>query len=116
MREKNILEDVKSCLPIESNDVVAFDDEILAYIGMASGTLNDAGFGNYILIDKDTKWSDFIPEETEISLVNMVRSYMVLQCKVLFDRLDYNNLQFYTDAMTRILYHIRTYDILKKKS
>lgn len=80
----SILNTIKSMLGIP-NDVTNFDEVIKTHINSVFLTLQELGVGpteGFSIQDKDTDWTDYIPEGT---ILNSVKSYMYLKVKMLFD-------------------------------
>ena len=81
--EESILRSVKKLLGIadEDND---FDSDIVIHINSVFLILNQMGIGPDIpfTIDPFTEWTEFI---TEINKISIVKSYVYLKVKLLFD-------------------------------
>lgn len=80
----SILNTIKSMLGIP-NDVTNFDEVIKTHINSVFLTLQELGVGpteGFSIQDKDTDWTDYIPEG---AILNSVKSYMYLKVKMLFD-------------------------------
>ncbi len=80
----SILTSVKKMLGIEE-EYKHFDTDILMHINSAFSILTQIGVGpdsGFMITDETTNWSDFIKEEAKL---NLVKSYMFLKVKLLFD-------------------------------
>ncbi len=80
----SILTSVKKVLGIAEVDT-AFDPDITMHINSVLMILNQLGVGpteGFSIQDKNDFWSDFIPESAKLELV---KSYMYLKVKLLFD-------------------------------
>lgn len=88
MEEVNIMEDIltsiKDLLGISDEDP-SFDSEIIVHINSVFSMLNDIGVGpsDTFHIDSNTHyWNEFL---TDNKLINMVKTYMYLRIKLIFD-------------------------------
>lgn len=80
---ESILTSVKKNLNIAEN-VTAFDPDILLHINSTFAKLNQLGVGpseTFFIEDADATWSDFSTKND----LNMVRSYIYLEVRLLFD-------------------------------
>ena len=80
----SILTSVKKMLGIEE-EYKHFDTDILMHINSAFSILTQIGVGpdsGFMITDDTSNWSDFIKEEAKL---NLVKSYMFLKVKLLFD-------------------------------
>lgn len=81
----SILADIKQLLGVSSAEE-AFDVDITVFINAAFAILCDLGIGSrdgFSITDDSEEWDDFIDESS--SLTNMVKQYIFLKCKVVFD-------------------------------
>jgi len=81
--QESILLTVKKVLGV-SADYTDFDWDIITHINSAFGVLTQLGVGpteGFFIEDEDAEWDDFT---SEISF-KMVRSYIFLKVKMLFD-------------------------------
>lgn len=81
---ESILTSIKKMLGIVEEDTV-FDPDIIMHINSVFLILNQLGVGpkEYFHIEDDVStWNDFIPESQDVDLV---KSYMYLRVKLLFD-------------------------------
>ena len=79
----SILNSIKKSLGIMPNET-AFDPDILMHINTAFAKLNQLGVGpssTFMIEDAEAEWSDF---STNLD-INMVRSYIFLEVRMLFD-------------------------------
>lgn len=79
----SILNSIKKSLGIMPNET-AFDPDILMHINTAFSKLNQLGVGpssTFMIEDAEAEWSDF---STNLD-INMVRSYIFLEVRMLFD-------------------------------
>lgn len=82
---ESILTTVKKMLGIEEEYDV-FDLDIIIHINSVFNILHQIGVGpenGFAITDKTTYWTDYIPENDV--LLNMVKSYMGLKVRKLFD-------------------------------
>ena len=80
---ESILVSILNLLGIESS-VTAFDDEVTMHINSVFSELCQLGVGPeqaYSITDRDDLWTDFV---TDVDL-NMVKSYMWLEVRLMFD-------------------------------
>ena len=80
----SILTTIKKLLGIEES-YTHFDADIILGINTAFSILTQMGVGpvtGFSITDKTAVWSDFIPD---MSKVEMIRSYVHLKVKLLFD-------------------------------
>lgn len=62
-----------------------FDQDLILHINSVFASLQQMGVGpedGFAIIDDSTVWSDYT---SDIKIMNMVKSYMVLRVKLLFD-------------------------------
>lgn len=81
--EDSILETIRVASGREQDDD-AFDTDLIIHINSMFNFLTQCGVGpseGFAISDDSAKWSDFVGEER----FNMVKSYMVLKVRVLFD-------------------------------
>lgn len=80
--ENSILTSTKKILGI-ADDYTAFDLDIITHINSSFYVINQLGVGeeNFYIEDSDALWSDFISIED----YNLVKSYVFLKVKMLFD-------------------------------
>lgn len=81
---ESILSSVKKLLGIQE-DYEHFDADIIIHINSVFSVLNQLGVGPevpFVIFDKSAVWSDFIEDNEEIQ---MVKSYMALKVRLLFD-------------------------------
>lgn len=81
-----ILDNVKTTLGVMP-DHVEFDDVILIHINSVFATLAQIGVGpkKGFLVDKNTKWVDYISDLDQDPTLISVRSYVYLSVRMLFD-------------------------------
>lgn len=82
MLDKSIFETIKKLVgpAVDDDD---FDLDLLVHINTAISTAIQAGIGvPNLLVDQDTKWSDFINNETQV--IGVI-SYIYLTVRLLFD-------------------------------
>ena len=83
--EESILTSVKKVVGLASA-YTEFDEDILMHINSTLSTLTQMGVGvdgGLVIQDATPEWSAFIAEDAE--LYSMVRSYVSLKVKMLFD-------------------------------
>lgn len=81
--EESILNGTKKILGVPE-DYAAFDHDILTHINSVFSVLHQMGVGpttSFYIEDASTEWSEFT---TDIAL-NLIRSYVFLKVKMLFD-------------------------------
>lgn len=81
--EESILTSTKKILGL-SESYTAFDMDIILHINSVFSILNQLGVGtaNFSIEDDSSKWDDFIGDADGM---NMVRSYVFLKVRLLFD-------------------------------
>ena len=80
----SILTSIKKMLSIEE-EYEHFDPDILMHINSAFSILTQLGVGpdsGFMIMDKNATWDDFIKDEAQL---NLVKSYMFVKVKLLFD-------------------------------
>lgn len=82
--ELSIYEDIKDILGVPDD---SFKESLLMFINGALDIMNQAGAGRPVLLTTETPWSDFQdPSQAKANEnFNLVRSYVWLRCKVMFD-------------------------------
>lgn len=81
---ESILDSIKKLLGIES-EYDAFDTDVIIHINSVFMVLNQLGVGPeapFVIRGRDEQWSDF---DSNIGLVEAVKSYMYLKIRLLFD-------------------------------
>lgn len=80
--ESKILEDIRKMLGPDTDPV--FDTDLLIHINTFLDDMTQVGVGpaGGMIVDEDTKWSDFI---TNMKLLPQVRTYVYLKTKLVFD-------------------------------
>src|SRR5689334_24572516 len=82
--EDSILSSTKKVLGLADNYEI-FDPDIIIHINSVFSTLNQLGIGptdGYSIEDKTAKWSDY---QTSPKIIRMLKTYMNLRVKMLFD-------------------------------
>lgn len=82
--EASILTSTKKVLDIAASYTV-FDENIIMYINDAFSVLHDLGLGpneGFMIEDSSAEWEDF---EAPTGKLNMVKAYVFLKTKFLFD-------------------------------
>lgn len=82
--EDSILTSIKKMLGI-TESYEQFDSDLIMHINSVLSILMQLGIGSssgFVIEDKTSTWSDFIGDEKRLSLV---KSYMHLKVKLLFD-------------------------------
>jgi len=80
----SILTSIKKMLGIEE-EYEHFDPDILMHINSAFSILTQLGVGpdnGFMIVDKNATWNEFIKDEAQL---NLVKSYMFIKVKLLFD-------------------------------
>lgn len=91
----SILESVKKLINAEGDNY--FDTDLIIHINTVLGILTQMGVGpaeGFIVDDKSATWSDFIDDE---SLYTMIKTYVALRVKILFDSATASS--FYIDTL-----------------
>lgn len=81
----SILDSVKKKLGMDPDTMKEFDPDIIDAINMALNTLTQVGIGpseGFVISGKNKKWSDFIGDDSRL---NMVRTYVFTQVRLVFD-------------------------------
>lgn len=82
--ENSILTSTKKILGI-AEEYTAFDQDILVHINTAFSVLHQMGIGpanGFMIEDEGSEWTEFIGNDYAL---NMVRSYVFLKVRMLFD-------------------------------
>lgn len=82
--EQSILTSTKKILGL-SADYTVFDFDIITHINSAFSVLSQLGVGpeaGFYIEDASDLWTDFLPNG---NILNMVKTYMFLKVKMLFD-------------------------------
>ena len=80
----SILTSIKKLLGI-ADEYTTFDTDLIIHINSVFMILTQLGVGpakGFSIEDKYSEWSDFIPDSEKC---NLVKSYMLLKVKLLFD-------------------------------
>jgi hypothetical protein len=80
----SILDSVKKTLGLDSSDTT-FDLDVTLFINSAFGPLNQLGVGpvdGFVIMDNTTLWDEYV---SSTSYLGMVKSYIFLKVKMLFD-------------------------------
>lgn len=81
---ESILTSIKKLLGI-TEDYTQFDQDIIMHINSVFNILTQIGVGpstGFSISDKETTWTDYI---SDLSLIEMVKSYIYLKVRILFD-------------------------------
>ena len=82
--EDRILVSTKKVLGL-TEDYTAFDQDVIIHINAAFSVLTQLGVGpvvGFMIEDETSVWSDYL---TDIIKLNMVRTYIFLKVRMLFD-------------------------------
>jgi hypothetical protein len=85
--ENSILASTKKILGLDST-YTAFDLDVLTHINTAFSTLNQLGVGpaeGFYIEDDGPVWDDFLNEVDKTMLHHMVKTYVYLRVRMLFD-------------------------------
>jgi hypothetical protein len=85
--EDSILLSIKKLLGIEDAGT-QFDVDLIIHINSVFSILTQLGIGpdgGFSISDAESKWSDFLSSDTEASKVEMVKSYMYMKVRQMFD-------------------------------
>lgn len=80
---ESILISIKKLLGIQP-EYTNFDEDIIIHINTVFGALNQLGVGpkeGFMIVDENSEWSEYT---TSVNL-NIIRSYIYLRVRVLFD-------------------------------
>ena len=80
---ESILTSIKKLLGIMS-DYTNFDDDIIIHINTAFAMLNQLGVGpkgGFMIVDENSGWEEYTNENN----LNMVKTYIYLKVRLLFD-------------------------------
>ena len=80
---ESILTSIKKLLGIMS-DYTNFDDDIIIHINTAFAMLNQLGVGpkgGFMIVDENSAWEEYTTENN----LNMVKTYIYLKVRLLFD-------------------------------
>lgn len=80
---ESILNSIKKLLNISKDDT-SFDTDIIIHINSVITSLLQIGIGkeNFRVVDKDTKWTDYISKDENI---DYIKTYIYLKVKMIFD-------------------------------
>lgn len=80
---ESILNSIKKLLNISKDDT-SFDTDIIIHINSVITSLLQIGIGkeNFRVVDKDTKWTDYISNDKSI---DYIKTYIYLKVKMVFD-------------------------------
>lgn len=81
---ESILDSIKKVCGMEA-DYTAFDEDLLLHINSEFAVLNQVGVGpatGYSIQNKDNVWAELLEGENRL---NMVKSYIYLKMRLLFD-------------------------------
>ena len=81
---ESILTSIKKMLGI-SEEYTHFDEDLIMHINSALAVLGQLGVGpseGFSIVDKNAKWSDFIPD---LSKLQFIKTYVCQKVKLLFD-------------------------------
>lgn len=84
---ESILNSIKKFLGI-GEDQKHFDPDIIMHINSVFSTLSRLGVGpseGFYIEDDLSSWSDFIPDESILRKLHLIKTYMELKVKLLFD-------------------------------
>ena len=84
---ESILTSIKKMLGI-TEDYKQFDPDIIMCINSVFVILNQMGVGpseGFRIDDEYATWSNFIPDDKDDSYLDLVKSYMAMKVKLLFD-------------------------------
>lgn len=82
--ETSILKSTKKILGI-ADSYTAFDLDIITHINAAFSILNQLGVGpveGFMIEDEGSDWEDFVVPQTQL---NLVKTYVFLKARLLFD-------------------------------
>lgn len=82
--ELGILDSTKKVLGIDPS-YPAFDQDLIIHINSVFATLHQLGVGpaeGFAIVDKTSKWQDFIGTKT---ILNSVKSYVYVKVRLMFD-------------------------------
>jgi hypothetical protein len=85
--ETSILISTKKILGLDQS-YTAFDQDVLTHINTAFSTLNQLGVGpvqGFFIEDETPTWDDFLDMVDDVMLHNMVKTYVYLRVRLLFD-------------------------------
>lgn len=84
MTDGSILNETKQVLGLGA-DYTPFDQSIILHINSIFGVLHQLGVGpedQFFIVDETSKWESFVGDTNKI---NMVKTYMYLRVRLLFD-------------------------------
>ena len=85
--EQSILKSTKKILGI-GDDVASFDLDIITHINSEFSILHDLGVGpqaGFIIEDDVVEWSEYLPDEEDLVILNKVKAAVWLRTRLLFD-------------------------------
>ncbi|MEG0239499.1 MAG: hypothetical protein RR643_05045 [Anaerorhabdus sp.] len=113
----SILESIRGACGLDTSDE-SFDMELIMHINSALATLNQNGVGLSISVSDTTQlWESFKdPTQTNGNeLFEMVKHYVFVKTKLLFDPPPPSNVQYISEAANEDLWRLReTFNLDKK--
>lgn len=100
-----ILTSVKDFLGLSLDDS-SFNKDLIIYVNGALDTLAQVGVGTSLEADDQSKWSLFI-EDPEPATLGMIRQYVCLNVKVLFDPPPPSTRDVLVNRMNELLWRLQ---------
>lgn len=102
----SILTSIKEKVGIKSEDITAFDSELIMDINMALNNLTRIGIGpekGYRIEDADNTWDEFIQDDPRLE---SAKEYVALQTRLMFDSQSMSSamIKIYEEKSEEILY------------
>lgn len=102
----SILTSIKEKVGIKSEDITAFDSELIMDINMALNNLTRIGVGpekGYRIEDADNTWDEFIQDDPRLE---SAKEYVALQTRLMFDSQSMSSamIKIYEEKSEEILY------------
>lgn len=103
----SILTSIKEKVGIKSEEITAFDSELIMDINMALNNLTRVGVGpekGYRIEDADNTWDEFISDDDP--RLESAKEYVALQTRLIFDAQSMSNamIEIYKEKSNEILY------------
>ena len=103
----SILTSIKEKVGIKSEEITAFDSELIMDINMALNNLTRIGVGpekGYRIEDADNTWDEFISDDDP--RLESAKEYVALQTRLIFDAQSMSNamIEIYKEKSNEILY------------
>lgn len=105
----SILKDIRVAVGL-SSDTVDYDTDLLMHINGAIGKLNQAGVGNFLVVENEGQiWED-LQDVTQIEgnkYFPMIPLFITISTKLLFDPPPPSSVQYHSQNADQILWRLK---------